>query len=149
MILTKPTLHIGGVYSDQRGILKYVNEKDPGCYRRFYLITHQDKNVVRAWQGHKKEEKGFYVISGSFIIAVIQPENFENPGDSEKPEFFNLTLENNHFLRVPGGCYTGIKAFTPGSTLLVLSGFDLAGSKEDDFRQPADKWVDWKTIFPQ
>jgi dTDP-4-dehydrorhamnose 3,5-epimerase-like enzyme len=147
--LTKPVLHTGGIYTDQRGILKYINEEDPGCYRRFYLITHPDTNVVRAWQGHKKEEKGFYAISGSFIIAVTQPKNFETPGDNEIPKFYHLSIENNHFLRVPGGCYTGIKAFTPGSTLLVLSEFDLEGSKADDYRQPPDKWVDWKTIFPE
>ena len=146
MILTKPTLHTGGVFTDSRGILKYINEEEPGYYRRFYLITHPDIKVIRAWQGHRKEEKAFYVISGSFIIAVIHPKNFDAPTDDEKPEFFSLTSENNHFLRVPGGCYTGIKAFTPGSMLLVLSSFNLAGSKADDFRKPADKWVDWNAI---
>ena len=146
MILTKPTLRTGGIFTDPRGILKYINEEEPGYYRRFYLITHPDEKIIRAWQGHKKEEKAFYVISGSFMIAVVSPENFDTPDDNEKPEFFNLISENNHFLRVPGGCYTGIKAFTPGSTLLVLSSFDLAGSKADDFRQPVGKWVDWNAI---
>ena len=146
MIVTSPTLHTGGTYTDPRGILKYVNEEDPGHYRRFYLMTHPDINIVRAWQGHKKEEKGFYVVNGSFMIAVVQPENFDAPDENEQPEFFTLTSENNHFLRVPGGCYTGIKALTPGATLLVLSGFDLAGSKADDFRQRPEKWVDWDAI---
>ena len=133
MTLTKPTIHSGGIYNDQRGVLEYVNELDPGYYRRFYLITHPDINVVRGWQGHKKEEKGFFAISGNFIIAVVHPKNFEAPDENETPEFFTLTSENNHFLRVPGGCYTGIKALSPGSTLLVLSGFDLAALKKMTF----------------
>lgn len=148
-MLNKPTLCKGGTFSDERGVLNYVNEETPGNYRRFYFITHLDINIVRAWQGHRSEEKGFYVVNGSFVIAVVQPQNFETPDDNEKPELFSLTSENNQFLRVPGGCYTGIKAFTAGSKLLVLSGFDLAGSKADDFRQPKDKWVDWNIIFPE
>ena len=147
MNVKKATLQIGDIYTDSRGILKYINEEEPGHYRRFYLIIHPDISAIRAWQGHKKEEKAFYVISGSFVIAVVTPENFDTPDDNEKPEFFSLTQENNYFLRVPGGNYTGIKAFIPGSTLLILSGLDLAASKEDDFRQPVDKWVDWNTIL--
>jgi len=142
----KATLHQGGVFTDDRGTLRFVNEKVPGNYRRFYLITHTDTTVIRAWQGHMREEKAFYAISGSFMIAVVSPACFEEPGDEENPDFFKLTAENNHFLRVPGGCYTGIKALTSNATLLVLSAFDLAGSKADDYRQPAQRWVDWNSI---
>ena len=76
----------------------------------------------------------------------MNPACFEEPEDDEIPDFFKLTSENNCFLRVPGGCYTGIKALTSNSTLLVLSDFDLADSKADDYRQPAHRWVDWETI---
>ena len=143
---TKATLVKGGIHIDSRGILQYVNEENPGNYRRFYVITHNDVNIIRAWQGHKQEEKAFYTITGSFIIAVINPNCFEMPSDDEKPVLFQLTEENKNFLRVPGGSYTGIKALAPKSTLLVLSSLDLTGSKADDYRQPADKWIDWNTI---
>lgn len=142
----KATLHQGGKFTDERGILEFVNETNPGNYRRFYLITHVDTNVVRAWQGHKVEEKAFYAIEGSFIIAVVNPVSFDTPDDNETPEFFELKKENNRFLRVPGGCYTGIKALSANSTLLVLSGLDFASSKADDYRQPSNKWVNWDTI---
>jgi hypothetical protein len=142
----KATLHQGGSFTDSRGTLKFVNEETPGNYRRFYFITHTDTTIVRAWQGHQKEEKGFYAVSGNFTIAVVSPDNFEEPGDDEIPGFFQLTAESNQFLRVPGGSYTGIKASTPGSTLLVLSAFDLEGSKADEYRQPPHKWVDWNLI---
>ncbi len=146
MIKMKATLHQGDTHIDKRGSLRFVNEKFPGNYRRFYLITHTDTTVIRAWQGHLHEEKAFYTISGSFIIAVVNPARFEAPDDDERPDFFELTEVNNNFLRVPGGCYTGIKALTSNAILLVLSGFDLADSKADDYRQPAHKWVDWNTI---
>jgi len=145
----KATLVKGGIHKDSRGILRYVNEEIPGNYRRFYLITHDNTNVLRAWQGHKYEEKAFYAVSGSFIIAAVYPNYFETPSDDEKPIFFQLSEENKSFLRVPGGGYTGIKAIVPNSILLVLSSLDLADSKSDDYRQPANKWkVDWNSFTP-
>lgn len=136
----------GGVHFDFRGKLRYVNEENSGYYRRFYLISPADNSVIRAWQGHKHEGKGFYAASGSFTIAVVCPSDFDHPSDSETPEFFELSAANNSFLKVPGGCYTGIKSSSPDSVLLVLSEFDLEQSKADDYRQPESRWVDWSII---
>ena len=140
------SLLIGGKFIDHRGVLQYVNDNNPGNYRRFYLISHPDTTVIRAWQGHQIEEKAFYAISGSFIIAVVTPSDFTNCTDTEPTEIFNLTNEKGNFLRVPGGSYTGIKANTPNATLLVLSGLDVEASKKDDYRQPKERWVNWETI---
>lgn len=51
-MIIKSTLIEGGIHTDSRGILQYVNEENLGYYRRFYLITNSDVEVVRAWQGH-------------------------------------------------------------------------------------------------
>lgn len=142
----KPGIIVGAVHQDERGSLQYVNEELPGNYRRFYVITHPHTQIVRAWQGHKIEEKSFLVLKGTFIIAVVQPQNFENPSASEKPEIFTMKKEDNLFLKVPGGCYTGIKACIPDSELLVLSDSILEHSQKDDFRLSADMWIDWETI---
>ena len=142
----KATVTAGKTFTDHRGSLRYVNEIDPGNFCRFYIITHPDTNVVRAWQGHKFEEKAFYVISGSFAIAVVQPKDFDVLSDNEIPEFFNLSEGNEQFLRVPGGCFTGIKALSSNASLLVLSSLTIDKSIADDFRQPVDRWVNWETI---
>ena len=143
----KATLTSGDSFKDYRGILRYVNEINPGYFRRFYIITHPDIKIVRAWQGHKIEEKAFYVISGSFTLAVVQPVDFNEPSDNEIPEFFKLTEENSQFLRVPGGSFTGIKALSKNATLLVLSTLTVDKSKEDDYRQPSGRWVNWDNII--
>lgn len=140
------TLHQGGTFTDERGTLEFVNENVPGNYRRFYIIIHPDIKIVRAWQGHLQEEKAFYAINGSFVIAVVHPRNFENPEDNESLEIFQINTENKNFLRVPGRNYTGIKALTSGAKLLVLSSMNLSGSKGDDFRQPAKRWLDWDSV---
>ncbi len=142
----KTTLQKGGTFTDHRGTLDFVNEDVPGHYRRFYIITHPDTKIVRAWQGHQLEEKGFYALDGSFVIAVVEPVNFKNPGENETPELFYITAENKNFLRVPGGHYTGIKALTTNSRLLVLSSTNLSESKSDDYRLPAERWINWDTV---
>jgi dTDP-4-dehydrorhamnose 3,5-epimerase len=142
----EPTLFPAGIFSDQRGTIEFVNEKNSTHYKRFYLITHPDTRVVRAWQGHKKEEKAFYVIKGDFVIAVLHPDNFESPEDDEIPKIFHLNSKKKYLLRVPGGNYTGIKALTPNSVLLVLSNMNITESKKDDYRQPATRWMNWDAM---
>ncbi len=141
----KPVCISGGIYKDSRGILQYVNEEPPGNYRRFYIISHPDTNIVRAWQGHKIEQKSFFVIKGNFVIAVVQPLDFDKPSVSERPEIFAMSQKDNLFLKVPGGCYTGIKATSPDSALLVLSSLTLEQSKKDEYRLPPDTWIGWHT----
>lgn len=142
----KPEILKGGIHIDPRGTLRYVNDPNPGSYRRFYCITPSHTSVIRAWQGHKHEGKGFYALKGSFTIAVVSPENFDEPKDDELPVFFELSEVNNAFLKVPGGCYTAIKSTSADSILLVLSQFDLEGSKGDDYRQPETRWVNWEDL---
>lgn len=142
----KTTLSIGNTFTDHRGILRFVNEINPGYFCRFYLITHPQVDIIRAWQGHKIEEKAFYVISGSFTIAVVQPLNFDYLSDEEIPEIYNLNEDKGQLLRVPGGSFTGIKATAANATLLVLSSLNVNESKEDDFRQPSNRWVNWDSI---
>ena len=125
----KVSFQKGSSFTDERGNIRFVNEEIPGYYRRFYLITPADTSVIRAWQGHKNEQKAFYAISGSFIIAVVTPSFFEQPEDNEIPEVFELTEDNNRLLRLPGGCYTGIKSRSSDATLLVLSETRSGGVK--------------------
>ncbi len=143
---SKPILIKGGLYRDERGSLQYVNDENTENYKRFYIITHPDIDIVRAWQGHKTEEKSFFVIKGFFTVAVVQPQNFEAPSSKDTSELFKMKSEDNLFLKVPGGCYTGIKACEPNSILLVLSSSTLEESKSDNFRLPKDMWVEWQNI---
>lgn len=145
-MLNKPTIIQGNVHRDARGSLQYVNDGQPGTFKRFYIITHPNTEVIRAWQGHKKEEKSFFVLKGCFTIGVVQPMDFEKLSPLDKPQYFSMKEEDSLFLKVPGGCYTGIKAGAPDSALLVLSGDTLENSTMDDFRLPADTWVDWPVI---
>ena len=61
--MIKPMLIQGGIHSDERGALAFVNSFGMEAVRRFYLIRHSDTRVIRAWQGHRTEEKWFFPVA--------------------------------------------------------------------------------------
>lgn len=141
-----PNLIQGGSYEDERGKLRFVNDFDLSQVKRYYIIDHPDARVVRAWQGHKKEQKWFQVLSGSFLISVVKPDNWENPSENIEPETFVLKVTENQVLHIPGGFANGFKALEANSKILVFSDFSIAESANDNFRFDPQLWLDWKQI---
>ncbi|NQX55202.1 WxcM-like domain-containing protein [Pedobacter panaciterrae] len=133
----------GDIYTDQRGSLRFFNNFDLGPIKRFYVSEHPDVNIVKAWQGHKKEQKWFYVIAGSFKVILVQPDDWDNPSEDLEYEEFVLDVNKNEVLSVPGGHASGFKALLPNSKLMVFSDFSLDDSLNDDFRYGKDLWYKW------
>ena len=138
-----PYLLEGGIYKDERGELLYNNLFDFGNIKRFYLITHNDTETVRAWHGHKNEMKFFYVIKGSFLINSVKIDNWEKPSDNLTPFSFQLKREETKMLCVPAGYANGFKALEPESIVLIFSDSTLEESLNDDFRFDKNRWFDW------
>lgn len=130
----------GGLFSDDRGQLSFINDFDLSQTRRMYMIEPANTSLVRAWQGHKKEEKYFLVLQGSFTIGLVQVDNWSDPSSKLKPTFIELDANNPRVLCVPGGYANGIKANTAGSKLAVFSSRTLEEAKGDEFRFDIDKW---------
>lgn len=130
----------GDIFSDSRGKVRFVNDFKFEGINRFYTIEHSDTDVIRAWQGHKRETKYFYVSQGSFRIKWIEIDNWERPGKELKIEEFCLANTKSEILIIPPGCVNGFQALEPNSVLTVFSDFSLEESKIDDFRFPFDYW---------
>ncbi len=143
--MLSPRLIEGGLFSDERGELRFVNEFDLSEVVRFYQITHFSTAIVRAWQGHEKEQKWFYCLSGSFIVNLIELDNLENPSPQLPPQTFILTSDKPCILHVPGGFANGFKALDENSVLMVYSDKSIEEAKNDDLRWDADYFVnsDW------
>lgn len=133
----------GGRHEDARGKLIFFNDFDMNQVRRFYMIEHPDTSVVRAWQGHKKEQKWFYVIAGSFKIVMVQPDDWLQPSFNLETKEFILESERDEVLHVPGGFANGFKALKPQSKMLVFSDFTVEESFQDNFRFDYNKWYNW------
>jgi dTDP-4-dehydrorhamnose 3,5-epimerase-like enzyme len=135
----------GKYFEDERGALTHFNDFDMQPVKRFYKINHHTTDVIRAWQGHKIETKWFYVIKGSFIINLIQLDNWASPSANQAIETFLIKDEDNFILKIPAGFINGFKSIVPDSTLMVFSDTTLQDSIADDYRFDKSLWYNWST----
>ena len=131
----------GNIFSDDRGLLSFVNDFSLKPIVRFYEITPKDSSLIRAWQAHKKESKWFYCSQGAFMVKIIKLDSFENPSDNLTVFSFELNANNPQILFIPGGYANGFKALSDESKLIVYSNFELEASKLDDYRFETNKWI--------
>lgn len=133
----------GSRHTDERGTLCFFNELDLSSIKRFYHIEHPDTKVIRAWQGHRYEQKWFHVLVGTFKIVLVKIDEWQNPSPDLPFEDFNISANDNLVLHLPGGYASGIKAAQPGSRLLVFSDFTLQQSMDDSYRYDKNLWYKW------
>ena len=140
MLTTNPIVINGGRHEDNRGKLIYFNLLDIKSVKRFYSIHIFDTETIRAWQGHKKESKWFYVTAGTFKIVLVKIDDWINPSGNLNTKEFILNINDDKVLIVPGGFATGLKALEKESKLMVFSDFTLEESLNDNFRFDKNLW---------
>jgi dTDP-4-dehydrorhamnose 3,5-epimerase-like enzyme len=136
----------GGLFSDERGTIAFVNDFDLSPIKRFYRISHPNTSIIRAWQGHKIERKWFHCTKGAFEIKVIKIDSWANPSKDLLIENYILRADTSQILAVTEGCVTGIRALEDAATLMVFSDKTLDEAKNDDFRFDKNYWFNWDTI---
>ena len=141
--MLQPTVIKGGSFRDMRGNLRFVNGFLMDKVKRMYIIEQLDTVAIRAWQGHKLEQKWFFVLEGAFHIQLVQPDNWESPSKDLFPRSFNMLAENNEVLHVPGGFANGFRATENNSKLLVFSNFNIKQVEMDNYRFEKDYWNCW------
>ena len=133
----------GGIFTDDRGRISFVNDFVMDQVRRFYMIRQTDPSVVRAWHAHQHEKKFFYVLKGSFTLAFVKVDNWEQPSADLEVEIFHVSDRESRVLCIPEGYANAIKAAEPDSLLIVFSNKVLADAESDSWRYDKDLWVDW------
>lgn len=136
----------GEIFRDERGQISSLNEFHFEGVRRTYIIHHPDASVVRGWHAHQFERKWFYCIKGSFSVALVKVDNWENPSPDLKAEVFHLTAEESRIVCVPAGYANCLKAHEPGSIMLVFSDKVLPEALGDSWRYDKSMWVDWNSL---
>lgn len=129
-----------GIHRDKRGALIFFNTFDMKEVKRFYVIEHPDVDVIRAWQGHRHEQKWFYVIAGAFKFAVIKPDHWQYPSAGLRPEIYLLEASQPTVLHVAGGYATGFQALEDQSRIMVFSDASVEDSQKDDYRFDKELW---------
>ena len=128
---------------DDRGSVSFVNSFRFASVERFYQVQNHHKNFVRAWHGHKKEEKFVYVVSGAALVAAVKIDSWENPSPDLALEKFILSSEKPGVLHIPAGYANGFMTLSEATVLLFFSSAKLEESLSDDFRFPSRFWNPW------
>ena len=132
-----PDLIHGSCFRDPRGYLYYNNDFDLTNIKRMYVIENSSKDVFRAWQGHKVEQRWFSAIQGSFKIQLIAVDNWDIPSENLPKIEFYLHSDKLDILHIPAGYISSIQALEEKSKLVVMSDYHL-GEISDEFRYPTD-----------
>ena len=141
----------GGKSFDDRGSLTYFNEFSPieMNIKRFYIVENFAAGMVRAWHGHKNEDKWVTCISGAAIIGYVPSlELCYGEVVSKVCDIQRTVLNANspQLIYLSKGGYNGAKSLLPETRLLYFSTSTLEESKVDDYRLAWDYFGEevWK-----
>ncbi len=131
-----PHLLTGGTVVDERGSVRFVNDFNFEKIKRFYQVENYHRGYIRAWHGHKKENKYVYVARGSALIGSVNL-------DTQEIQKFVLSDKEPRILWIPENHANGFMTLTDDAILIFFSSNTLEESKADDIRFPHDKWDIW------
>jgi dTDP-4-dehydrorhamnose 3,5-epimerase-like enzyme len=135
-----PQLIKGGIHTDHRGQISFVNDMKFDAIERFYIISNSADNPLRAWQGHKIDNKFFYCIQGAIRVHYVKIDNWESPSKDLNVKSVLLSATESNVLHIPEGYANAIESVEAGSKLISFSTLPLSKTSEDDVRFPSDMW---------
>lgn len=134
-----PKIISGSRHTDARGTLCFNNDFDASAIKRIYVIENNG-DFIRAWQGHKIEQRWFSAIKGSFKIQLIKIDHWEQPSKKLEKLTFTVNADTLEVLHVPQGYVSSIQSLEEGSKLLVMADY-LLGEVKDEYRFDADYFI--------
>lgn len=130
----------GGIFEDHRGKLIHNGDFDFDGVERYYFIKHDNTTVIRGWHGHQYEKKWFQCVAGAFNMALVAPNDWNNPSADLVPELFYVSDKKSEIVCVPAGYANCIRATEPNSILMVFSGKRYPECLCDSWRWEAQMW---------
>jgi dTDP-4-dehydrorhamnose 3,5-epimerase-like enzyme len=143
LIMSQIELIEGEIFNDHRGQITSMNNFKFGEVERYYFIHHPDPSIIRGWHAHQFEKKWFQCVKGSFTLAFVKIDNWDNPSKDLQPEIFELSEAKSTIICLPEGYANCIKAHEKDSVLMVFSGKRIPEAYDDSWRYEANTWVDW------
>lgn len=140
----EPKIIEGGRVYDIRGSVAFANTFNVQQCRRFYTIENHKQGYIRAWHGHKIERKFMLVVRGTFLLAAVKVDNFDNPSQDQIPHKIVCSATQPRIYYIPPGYANGTMNLSQDGILMVFSdqGMDVAAS--DDYRYDSRHWDIWE-----
>jgi dTDP-4-dehydrorhamnose 3,5-epimerase len=125
----------GGMATDDRGSVRFVNEFNFEGVKRFYQVQNHRAGFIRAWHGHHKEGKYVYVAKGSALIGAVPIDMMINQAVDQSKVFKAVLSSNNpKVLFIPSGYANGFKSLEEDTIVQFFSTSTLEESMGDDIR---------------
>ena len=125
----------GGLATDDRGSVRFVNEFNFEGVKRFYQVQNHRAGFIRAWHGHHKEGKYVYVAKGSALIGAVPIDMMSNQAVDQSKVFKAVLSSNNpKVLFIPSGYANGFKSLEEDTIVQFFSTSTLEESMGDDIR---------------
>ena len=136
----------GKKFTDDRGTLFTINGFNPmdSWVKRFYIVENHKAGTVRAWHGHKKEDKWVTVVRGAAVIGIVGIDDWDNPSKDVPVTRVVLSADSPKVIQIPCGCANGAMSLTDDTMIMYFSEEYLEDCKDDDYRFPARYWDIWE-----
>ena len=144
--MTLPNLIQGAVTADDRGEVSFVNDFAFDRVKRFYVVSNHRTGFVRAWHGHKHEEKYISVVSGAAVVCAVRIDNWEHPSKKSEVHRYVLSAAKPGILYIPKGYANGFMTLTRDAKLIFFSTASVEESLKDDVRFEARYWDPWPVV---
>ena len=144
----EPKLFESKSNSDHRGKVSFTNDLDLNKVVRTYKVINKQVRTVRAWHGHKIEEKWISVEDGEFLVCAVKIKDFENPSKEQEVLKFNMTPDSG-ILYIPKNYANGAMNLTANNAVRYFSSLPLEESIDDDYRFESDFWNPWAEFNPK
>lgn len=139
-----PRMIQGRLAADDRGEVSFVNEFTFAGIKRFYVVSNHRTGFVRAWHGHKHEEKYITVVSGVAVVCAVKINNWEHPSKQSEVHRFVMSAAKPGVLYVPKGYANGFMTLTRDAKLIFFSTASVEESMKDDIRFESRYWDPWQ-----
>lgn len=135
--MEKPKIISGNQFSDHRGTITFNNDFVASKIKRIYFIENVDVDFIRAWQGHKIEQRWFSAVCGEFEIKLVKVDNWQTPNKEAEILEFELSSTQLDILHIPPGYISSIQARECGAKLMVMADYCF-GEIVDEYRFPVN-----------
>lgn len=144
--MLQPKIISGNLFTDDRGTVLFNNDFDASQIKRIYIIDNQDVKTIRAWQGHRIEQKWMAPVSGKFKISVVKIDHSEIPDRACEVLEFIVSAESLDVLHIPAGYANSVQSIEENSKLLVMADHH-AGEVSDEIRFESNYFTNFIPSF--
>lgn len=137
----QPYILYGVNSTDERGTVGYLNQFDLSRVKRFYTIEHPNTDVVRGWRGHRIDQRWFHVSRGSFLVTLVQIDDWASPNPNGAQLIYTLLELDFPILYMPAGYASKIQALEKDSKMIVFADSTAEEGMEDNYLYPVDYFI--------